>query len=77
MLGIQRSDWHGGVGPHGIICRNVFGPQFQPALPAVGGVSKTVDFETQIRQYLVVDNVVQKHGIRVEGFLRQNDAIIK
>ena len=77
MLRVERGNRHRRVGFEGIIRGNIFRPQFEPAFPAVAGVSKTINFETQVWQYLVVDDVVKKHGIRIEGVLRQNDAIIK
>ena len=77
MLGVELGNWHSGISFVGVICSHVFRPHLQLTCLTIGRVGKTVDFETEVRQYLVVDNIVQKNGIRVEGFLRQNDAIIK
>jgi hypothetical protein len=40
-------------------------------------IGEAVDSETQVRQDLVIDDVVKKDGVRIEGFLRQDDAIIE
>ena len=36
---------------------------------------QAIDGQAQVRQHLVIDDVVEEHGVRVEGFLRQDDAV--
>ena len=72
----EGRDRHGRVGLGFVVCGNIFRPQLKPSFFAVPGFCQTVDGETQIRQHVVVDDVIVKHSIGVEGFLRQNDAII-
>jgi len=38
---------------------------------------QTIDLETQVRKYVIVDDVIEEYGIRIEGLFRQNYAIIK
>ena len=44
---------------------------------AVGAIREPVDGQAQVREDLVVDDVVEEYGIRVEGVLRQDDTIVK
>ena len=38
---------------------------------------QAIDGKAQIRQYVVVDDVVEKYRVRVEGVLRQDDTVVK
>jgi hypothetical protein len=72
LRGGQRRIWTGlVVGCH------VFRTQLQLAFALVGAIGQAVNGEAQVRQNLVVDNIVQEYGIRVEGFLRQDDAVVE
>ena len=77
LLGIELDGRHGRIGAYLLVRGDILGPQLQPSSAFVGTVGKPVDREAQIGQYLVIDDVVQENGIRVEGFLRQDDAIIE
>jgi hypothetical protein len=77
LLGIKLYGRQRGVRADLLIRGGVLGPHFEPAFPAVCSIRKTVDSKAQIRQDLVIDDIVKKHGIRIEGFLRQDDAIIE
>ena len=77
LLGVELGRWQCGVGLHCVVGRNVFGTKFQLALALVATVGQAVYRETQVRQYVIVDDVVEEDRIRVEGILRQDDAIIK
>jgi hypothetical protein len=55
----------------------VFRTHLQLALALVGAISEAVDGEAQVRQNLVIDDIVEKNGIRVEGFLRQDDTVVE
>ena len=77
---LLRVEFHGrqrGVRAQRLVRRSVLRPQFQAAPAAVGTVGQSVDREAQVGQNLVIDDVVQEYGIRVEGVLRQDDAIIE
>ena len=43
----------------------------------VSSVGQSIDRQTQVRQDLVVDDIVHEYCVRVEGFARQNDAFVK
>jgi hypothetical protein len=38
---------------------------------------KPVDLEAEVRQNVVIDDIVEKYGIRIECVPRQDDAIIE
>ena len=77
LLGIELYDRQRGVRADLLIRGDVLGPHFEPPLPAVCTIGEAVDSKTQVGQDLVVDDIVQKNGVRIEGFLRQDDAIIE
>lgn len=47
------------------------------AFLAIARCRQPVDRQTQIRQYVVIDDIVEEHTIRIEGVLLQNNAVIK
>jgi hypothetical protein len=77
LLGTEQCDRHGGIGLDCVVRGNVFGAQLQSTFLAVFGLGQTINLKIQIRQHIVVDDVLEKYGVRIEGFLRQDDAIIK
>jgi hypothetical protein len=64
-----------GTGP--VVCGKVLRPHLEHALPPLCSVGEAIDREAQVGQDFVIDDIVEKDGIRVEGFLRQDDAIIE
>jgi hypothetical protein len=75
-----RIEFYGGqsrIGASLLVCSSILGPQLEPASAPIGSVGQPVDRETQVGQDRVVDDIVEKNGIRIEGFLRQDDAIIE
>ena len=68
---------HGRIGRNRFICSNIFGTQFERSSLTIACVCESVNCETWARQNLVVDNVVEKYGIRIEGFLRQDYAFVE
>ena len=56
---------------------NILWPQLELAFLLDCPVGKAVDRKAQVGQDLVIDDIVQKDGIRIEGFLRKDDAIIE
>lgn len=77
LFRIQSYRWQGRIGANLIVRGSILGPQLELSSTAIGSVGKAVDRETQVGQDLVVDDIVEKDGIRVEGFLRQDDAIVE
>ena len=77
LFGIELCGWQRGIGSDFVVGRGVFRAQLEVTLALVGAISQAVDSEAQVWQYLVVDNVVKKHGIRVEGLLRQDDTVVE
>jgi len=77
LFRVECHDGQCGIGADPVIGGRVLGAQLQPALALVGPVGEAVDGEAQVGQDLVIDDIVQKYGVGVEGFLRQDDAIIE
>ena len=77
LLGIELGRRKRRVRGYRFVCRCVFGTEFQRALLLVAAVGEAIDRKAQIGQYLVIDDVIQENRIRVEGFLRQDYAVIK
>ena len=75
LLGIELYSGQRRVGANLLVCGSVLRPQLELALPALRAIGKTVDRQAQVRQNLVIDDIVEKDGIRVEGILREDDAI--
>ena len=76
MLGIEVRDRHSRIGIWFVV-RGVFGTHFEVRGMDGTRIGQTVDGETQVRQHVIVDDVVEEHGIRIEGVLRQDDAIVE
>ena len=77
LLGIELYRRQRRVGADLLVGTSVLGPQFEPALPPVRRSGQAVHGETQVGQDPVIDDIVKKYGVRVEGLLRQDDAIIE
>ena len=77
LLGIELDGRHCRIGAYLVVRSSILGPQLELSPALVRTVGKAVDRETQIGQHLVIDDVVEKYSVRVEGFLRQDDAIIE
>jgi hypothetical protein len=60
-----------------LVFGNILGPQLESPSFLVCSIGEAVDSKTQVRQDLVIDDVVKKDGVRIEGFLRQDDTIIE
>jgi len=74
---VQCCYWHRRVGFDDFVRCYVLRTYIKFAGPALFGLSKTVNSETQVWQYLVINDVVEKYGVGVESILRQDDAIIR
>jgi len=75
-FGTEGRDGHGRIGLHRLIRGDIFRAEIKFAGPALSGLGQTVHSKRQVRQNLVIDDVFKKDGIRIEGVLRQNDAIV-
>ena len=74
---LEYSHGHGGIGSDRLVRCSVFGTQLELPLLTFACRRKAVYFKTKVRKDIVIDDVVKKNGIRIEGFLRQDYAIIK
>lgn len=77
LIGVESRDRHGRIGCREFICSNIFGAQFETTALSVCGFGQAVDRQTQVRQYIVVNDVVKKYGLRIERFRRQDDTVVK
>lgn len=77
LLSTQRGDGHRRVGRLGIIRSKIFRAQFEIAFSPVSLLCQTIHGQTQVRQDVIVNDVIKKYGFRVERFFRQDDAIFK
>lgn len=77
MLRIERGNGHGCIRLNGLVGSDVFRTQLKPAVFAVTRRRQTFDGQARVRQYLIVDDVIEKHCFRIERLRRQNYAIIK
>ena len=77
LLGVELYCRQRRVGANLLVCGNILRPQLEPALPPLRCVRETIDRQAEIRQDLVIDDIVKKDGIRVEGFLREDDAVFE
>lgn len=73
----QCRDGHRRIGWQGFVRGNIFRSHFKLALFAVTRLSQTIDGKAKVWQHVVIDDVVEKHGVRIEGFFRQKHAIVK
>ena len=76
-LRTERGIGYRRIGLPYVVGGQVLRPEIESALFTLPARRQSVDRQTQIGQHVVVDNVVEEHGIRIEGFLRQDDAIVK
>lgn len=76
-LGIENCHGHRRIRTRGLIRGNVLWSNVELAAFAFFGLSKPIDSEAQVRQYPLLDDVVQEYGVRVEGLFRQDDALIE
>ena len=77
LFGVEARRRHRRIGRDRIICGVLSGTHLKPAFATVSTIRKAVHCQTEIRKDLIVDDIVEKHGIRVEGVFRQDDTIIK
>ncbi len=77
LIGTEGGDWHGRVRRNGIIRSHVFRTQLEFPLFAVARIRQAVNGQIRIRQYIVVDDVVEKNGIRIENLFREDYAVIE
>ena len=77
LLGVEFYGRQRRVGADLLVCGSILRAQLELALSSLRSIGETVDRQAQVRQDLVIDDIVKKDGIRVEGFLRENDAIFE
>lgn len=54
---------------------HIIGTQFHFRATSVRCVRQPVDRQTQIRQYIVVNDIVEENRVRIERIFSQDDAI--
>ena len=77
LLGIEFDIRQRSVGAEPLARTSVRGMHLEPAFSPVRRSGKAVYSKTQAGQNVVIDDIVKKYGVRVEGILRQDDAIIE
>jgi hypothetical protein len=77
LIEIQHGNGHSRIGTHGVVCCNIFRSQLKPAFPAFSRFGQTINRQAQIRQDIVIHNVVKENCVRIERFPTQNDAIVE
>ena len=76
LLGIELGCGKRGIGLSCLV-GDVFGSHLELAFALVGSVREAVYGQAQVRQHLVIDDVVEEYGIRVERVLRQDYTVIE
>ena len=77
LLGIEACCGHRGICRNNVIGGGVLRAHFEPTLATIGPTGQTVDREAEVGQDLIIDDVVKKNSIRIEGVLRQDDAVVE
>jgi len=77
LLGIELYGGQRRVGTELLVCGSILRPQLQPALSSLRSIGEAIDRKAQVGQDLVIDDIVKKDGIRIEGFLREDDAVFE
>lgn len=76
MLGIEFCDRHSGR-YFRLFYGYIVGAHFEITVGARTTVRQAVNGETEIRQHLIVDDVVEENSVGIKGFLVENDAFAK
>jgi len=66
LVRVERSDRHGCVGSIGLVDGHIVRTQLKPAVLSVTGLCQSVHRQVWIGQHIVIDNVVEKYGFRIE-----------
>ena len=77
MLGIKRRAGHFRIWLHLFIRSYIFRTKLQLCLLALRRRCEAIDSKAQVRQDIVVNDIVQEYGIRIESLFRQDNAIVK
>ena len=77
LIRIERRDRHCRICSNNVIGRDILRPQIEFAPLALTRLCQSIDRQTQVRQNIVINDVVKEYGVRVERFLGQYDAVIK
>src|SRR5690606_3566667 len=74
LLRVEGCDRQG-AGCGNELLHNIFWSQLQRTPGAPAGSGQAIDCEGKARQYLVVDDVLQEHCVRIESIRVQHDAV--
>lgn len=66
LIRIERCNRHRSIGANDLIRRHIIRAQVEATFPCFSGFSQSIHRETQVRQYVVIDNIVKKDSIRIE-----------
>ncbi len=77
LVRVEYSDRHRCISSNDLIGRNIFRAQLKLASLAFAGFSQTIDREAQVRQDIVINDIVKEYRVRIERFLGQDDAVVK
>jgi hypothetical protein len=77
LLGIEFYGGQRRVRADPLVCGSILRPQLEAALSPFRSIGEAIDRQAQVRQDLVIDDIVKKDGIRIEGFLREDDAVFE
>ena len=77
LIGAEGGDGHGRVRWNEIIRSHVFRTQLEFPLLSVARIRQAVHGQIGIRQYIVIDDVVEKNGVRIESLFREDYAVVE
>jgi hypothetical protein len=72
-----RHDGHRRIRYDGFVGRSVLGAEFELPQAGLAMGCQPVDLETKVREYVVIDDVVEEYGVGIECVPGQDDAIVE
>lgn len=66
LIRIECRNRHRRIGANDLVCGHIVRAQVETAFPCFPGFGQTINRETQVGQYVIIDDVVEKYGIRIE-----------
>lgn len=77
LVRVEYGHRHRRVCADDLIGRNIFRAQLKAAFSRFRRFGEPVDFQTQIGKNVIINDIVKEHGVRVERFLVQYDAVVE
>ncbi len=72
LVGMKHCNRHGCIGTNGFVSGNILGPQLESAILVFKPGGQAVDSKAQIRQHLIINDILVEHSIRIESIFRQD-----